>query len=147
MTERHLEVVVKRNPARDHDVYVGYDFYWTDGSPAGVSFDCLCKLGQRAFFGKMPPPLEAQVELHYLPTWEKPEGYKGWRLTHKIDEQGVGKFLLQDGTETVFLFKPSDDPRVRDWAGLSAGAGDHPFTFRADLKGFTPCSTEQPPSP
>jgi len=142
MDIRQLEVRVRRNASRDHGIYAGYDFFWTNRQPAGVSFDCLCKIGQRAFFGKMPLPEEALVVLHYLPTWDQPKGYRGWRLTHRINESGEGRFHLQDGTETVFLFKPSDDDRAKVWAGLSQGPGDHQFSFRAELKEFTPCSPE-----
>jgi hypothetical protein len=134
MSSRQLEITVRRKPQRDHDRYVGYDFLWPDGTPGNVSFDCLCLIGQRAFFDRRPLPEQARLVLHYIPTWDTPRDRKRKRLIHRIEASGRSRFYLPDGvTETVFVFDSSNDLRIREWAGTDQGPGDHRFELYADL--------------
>lgn len=142
MTTRTIRILALRNPAGDKDGgFLGYDFAWPDGTNAGLSFNCLCKIGLRAFFGKADPPQSARLALSYTPTWDVPrvKGLKRRRLIHRIGDDGVGRFLLQDESPTVMEFRPEDDPRVREWCGLAQGPGDHPFEFHAAWED-QPCS-------
>ena len=122
--------------------HLGYDFLWNDFTPTNVSFNSLCRIGRRIFFGRnIDPPFIAQIRLYYNPSWTSgKKTNKYYRLYHHIYEEDVSSsktiksiFLFQDESPTNMTFKQTDHPYITSWCDLNQGLGIFPFEFRVEV--------------
>lgn len=127
---RSLKVLFRRKPSGDRQEnrvqFEGYEFLWPNGRPLGVSFDALCKHGQRLFgLGRhLGDRTELFVEMLCCPLSGVDDDLTrvpGARVRRFFLErqENRGRLHFMDGTPTtIFLDLERDEWRVLQWIGL-----------------------------
>ena len=127
---RRLKVLFRRDPSRDRQDdrihYEGYKFLWPDGRSLGVSFDALCKHGQRLFgLGRhLGGRAELFVEMLCCPLngieddLTRIPGARVRRF-YIVRAGKLGRLHFMDGTPTTILLDlERDEWPVLHWIGM-----------------------------
>ncbi|MCS7015715.1 MAG: hypothetical protein RMJ19_01780 [Gemmatales bacterium] len=128
---RFLVALFRRDPSRDtyteKRVFEGYQIFWPDGEPAGVSLERFCQLGCRLLgLGKRMQGREEQlVEMGVYPLPEgldspltpTPPGVRSRRF-YLMRENHLVRVYFFNGSPTEVCFDTvHDNPCVLEWIG------------------------------
>jgi hypothetical protein len=126
----------ERDTVDEQVAYAGYDLYYLDGRPAGVSLQRFCQQGTRLLLGRFRDPDEAVVKLSVYPVagldapLTRPGHGVRSRRFYSLRLDDLIRFHFFNGTPTEVVFnRKEDDAQVLHWLYAERIRHGKPFWF------------------